>query len=168
MFTFHVDVDEKVVEFRQARLNITSPQFNASFIPDSNLPQYETIDVMSKRCELIFNQSNGIVSLKWDEKKVAIELSSFDEDKGLLSIEIPKTDDSLQQALKNWIEYQKEEAIISLKMDEINENTYEKLEAIHKPNHSKQKLEIETNAENEKDELQQNRFEAITKKQKTK
>ncbi len=103
MFSFKViDVNS---EYSQTCFNVCAPNFRASFIPESTLPQYETIDVQASKGMLRFCQYDGEVSLRWTETHVFLFLSSFGVDKGSLDIQISKIDDSLKDALTTWITY---------------------------------------------------------------
>ncbi len=116
MFSFHVKIDPKDLEYKQACLTIKSPVFTTTFEPLANLPRFVDIDVSVPKCELDFDVEDATVVLEWDEKTVTIGMNGAF---GCMESKIEKTDNSLQQALMEWIEYQKEEALFDVADNEI-------------------------------------------------
>jgi len=57
-------------------------------------------------------------------------MSSCGCDKGSLTNTIPKTDDSLQQALKDWIEFEIAEALLETETEKIHNELEIALKAI--------------------------------------
>jgi len=173
MFAFDVQVIYS--EIRRPYLSIKSPSFNGSFRPEHRLPQIQKIDAMAPKGALWF--SSDSVVLKWDEKKVDIKLSAWGDDAGgEMEFEIPKIDDSLQQAVQDWIDFEKEENLLEQKCELINSEKQLALEAIkqkYKRDYvselqHKEQSDIEKAAELQEDKLIASHNEAIIrKKQKT-
>ena len=108
MFSFHLELSEKDLEFRQPQLKIKTATFEGSFSPECPLP-YEDLDVHAPRGNIVFSKHDGFTSLDWDEKKVGISLESLGDGKGSLQNTFTKVDNSLQQALTDWMSYAKDE-----------------------------------------------------------
>lgn len=106
MFSFEV-VPYCGGEIQQPRLKLNSGGFSVDFEPEDNLPRFDDIDVDEPMADLIFTSTDGYVGLEWDKDNVYVELTSCGDGKGKLRITIPKSDDSLKQALQQWIDYEK-------------------------------------------------------------
>ncbi len=166
MFAFEVDCE---FETPQPGLRIQTANSNVLFVPEGRLPKFNKVDVKAKKGTLIFSQSDGCVELAWDEKKVSISLSSFGCDKGSITTEYVKDDDSFEQALKNWM-FEKEKSAILAKEKKIEFDRDVALEEI-KLNRKKlaiQENQIREKAETEKKLLFCRQNEQTAKKKKNK
>ncbi len=169
MFAFGVAIDENDSDCRMPFLRVTSPNSTYKFMPEGRLPEYELLDVTSPRCELIFSKCDGYVSLKWDSTKVTITLHG---DVASTTYEIGKTDNSLQDALTEWIKFEKEEALFDEEEKKINIDEKNALELVNKKRteillknaFEEEEIKIRNSAELKKEQLRKTRDETMDQK----
>lgn len=100
MFQFGVDGNERPF------LLISSASFGGVFMPESDVPNADKIHPEAKEGTIVFGHHDGCVKLSWTEQLVNLELSSFTGDHGAMMIHIVKKDNSLEQSLQDWIDFQ--------------------------------------------------------------
>lgn len=170
MFAFEVKVDPKDSEIRNVCLHVKTENTKYKFEPLASLPRFEKIDVTVGSCILDFDTEDCTTLLEWDEKKVRMSMSGFH---GSSEYEIEKVDDSLQQALTEWIEYEKAESLFDadesiIRYREKNAlGAIKQKSAILKAKEINEETAIRNKTQFELDQLLETRIAQIAKKQKT-
>lgn len=89
--------------FVRHALMIRSSAFSAVLPADTSLPLITEIDVHAKQGSFCYRTPDGNVVLAWNERTVTVEMPDVRFDTRILNVEIVKTDDSLPNALKEWL-----------------------------------------------------------------
>lgn len=104
MFTFKVETHGP---YQQATLEVKTDLIHITFRPEEELPQYDLADPHAEVSEFVFDTTDGLVNLKWDKETVTLCLASYGVGKGDIKVVVKKVDNSLEQALTDWIQFEK-------------------------------------------------------------
>ena len=89
--------------FVRRALMIRSSKFTAVFPTDASLPLIKEIDVHAKQSSFCYRTRDGNVLLAWNERTITIAMPDVGFATRRLTVEIVKTDNSLPNALTEWL-----------------------------------------------------------------